>query len=99
MKKTIIFAVLALVTAFSSANAYQNITPADAYSMLGPVKRSCWMSGLRKNGPGSVTPVLTSSVKERKLLTMYSTSPMKLKNPAGVMNLFPTLCSWSMLPS
>ena len=34
MKKTLIFAVLALLTAFSSANAFQNITPADAYSML-----------------------------------------------------------------
>lgn len=34
MKKAIIFTVLALVSAFSSANAFQNITPADAYSML-----------------------------------------------------------------
>ena len=34
MKKALIFAALALVTAFSSANAFQNITPTDAYSML-----------------------------------------------------------------
>ncbi|NVN97809.1 MAG: rhodanese-like domain-containing protein [Geobacteraceae bacterium] len=34
MKKAIIFTVLALVSAFSSANAFQNITPSVAYSMM-----------------------------------------------------------------
>ena len=34
MKKTIVLAVLALVTAVSSASAFQNITPAQAYGML-----------------------------------------------------------------
>jgi rhodanese-related sulfurtransferase len=34
MKKTIVLAVLALVTAVSSASAYENITPGQAYDML-----------------------------------------------------------------